>query len=96
MDNISKILRGWANHFADEFNLLPDNIKELSEKRLTICNSCPLRTDYKCDKYKSGPVKETFIYNNVKREKGEIHNGCNCPIDVKSKSPNSQCPLNNW
>lgn len=93
---INEILTGWANSFLDEFNLLPENIKQMSENRLSICNSCPLRTEHRCDNKKEGRVIQTFMYKNQKREIGEIHSGCGCPLNQKSFSPNSQCPLNKF
>ena len=47
-------MAGWANYLKDEFNVLDDETKELSTKRLLICNRCDLRTGNVCDRSKGG------------------------------------------
>ena len=88
---LREIKEGWLNHWFDN-----ESIKELSEKRASICADCPLNVDNYCSRNKKGIVKETFIYNEQLRIKGSIQNGCGCPLSAKTKSPDSQCPLNNW
>lgn len=93
---ILEILQGWGNHFKDEFNLLPKDIKNISEKRLLICNTCPLRVDNSCSSRKKGKVVKTFIYNQKIRNQGELHKGCGCNLAAKTKSLLSDCPLGKW
>jgi hypothetical protein len=46
--NIKTIAEGWYNVIRDELGVLPENIKQLAEKRLTVCSSCPQRKANKC------------------------------------------------
>ncbi len=72
-----------AKEIFDGFlNLVfPDTeVEVLAEKRLKICFKCPIRTNNKCDKAKS--------LNGIK--------GCNCFLNMKTKSPSSSCPLKKW
>lgn len=94
--NISHILEGWANHIKDEFNLLDEKTKELSAKRLLICDKCDVRSNRACDSSKQGVVVEDFYYEGELRNKGEIHKGCSCNLAAKTKCVTCQCPLGKW
>ncbi len=88
------IYQGWKN------DLFPNkDILEIAEKRASICAGCPLNVANTCSSKKFGMVKEDFIYKvrgNEVREKDSMQYGCGCPLSKKTKSPDSQCPLNNW
>lgn len=88
---LKQIKEGWINHWFDN-----DSVKDLAEKRASICANCPLNVNNVCSRNKQGVVKDTFIYNEQVRLEGSIQNGCGCPLSAKTKSPDSQCPLNFW
>ena len=71
---ISDILEGWANKIKDEFGLLEPELKIKSEKRLTICDTCPLRDNNTCSRNRTSFVVETFRYGSeqVDRMKGQL------------------------
>ena len=46
--NISNIATGWFNVVRGELGVLPDNIKQLAEKRLKSCSECPQRKEKRC------------------------------------------------
>lgn len=47
--SIKDILMGWGNLI-----IRPEHITPLMEKRIKICNECPIRTNDTCDKKKGG------------------------------------------
>jgi hypothetical protein len=83
---ISNIIRGWGNIILDELDFLNPVIKEKAEERLNICDTCPLRTNNKCDKTKKG----------INIETGEEVYGCSCNLTAKALDPSSMCPLHKW
>ncbi len=87
------IYDGWKN---DVFTT--PEIAELAHKRSTVCATCPLNIDNTCSKKVTGPVVSTFTYevDGTLRKEGELYKGCGCPLDKKTKAPNTQCPLNRW
>lgn len=86
VSQISQILSGWGNRIKDAFGVLDEETKEMSKKRMLICNTCYMRTGNTCDPRKS-------MKNNIT---GEIARGCGCNISAKSMSPASKCPLDRW
>ncbi len=84
--NVEHILRGWANYVKDTFNILPDDLKEMSAKRLQHCDICEIRTNKSCDPWKEGKHVVT----------GEIVRGCGCNIAAKSMVPEAECPMGKW
>ncbi len=93
---ISDILEGWANKIKDEFGLLEPELKIKSEKRLTICDTCPLRDNNTCSRNRTDFVVETFRYMDEDRIKGQVFKGCGCNLAAKSLCTNCQCPLGKW
>lgn len=93
---LAEILQGWGNQLRDEFDVLPKEIKNLSEKRLSICNTCSLRTDNTCSVKKRGKAVKTFVYKGQMRTKGTEYTGCGCNLAAKTKSVISSCPLGKW
>ena len=93
---IKNILEGWANRVKDELNLLPDDKKQISENRLLICNSCPLRSGNSCSTSKEGIAVKTFKYNGQERIKGKVYSGCGCNLSAKSLCMDCSCPLGKW
>lgn len=84
--NVKHIFEGWANYLRDRFDTLDPSIKELSEKRLRLCDICHMRTGHACDPAKTGLHVVT----------GEQVNGCGCHIAAKSMVPAARCPLGKW
>ena len=86
MSKINEILTGWANTVRDRFNRLHPEVKEISERRLNICNECDMRNGSICD-----PMR---VSQDVKT--GALKRGCGCNLLAKTMSPKSQCPLSKW
>lgn len=86
MSKLDEILIGWANTVKDRFNMLQPEVKEISEKRLNICNECEMRNGSICD--------PTRLSLNVKT--GALTRGCGCNLLAKTMSPSSNCPLSKW
>lgn len=96
MSKLKEIKDGWINHFKDLLGNLDPEIKKEAEKRIAICEECPIRSNFICDPKKKGKAEKNLIYNGVKRTKGLFYKGCGCPIKAKAKSPDSLCPLGKW
>tara|TARA_B110000008_G_C16624749_1_gene426009 strand:+ start:212 stop:472 length:261 start_codon:yes stop_codon:yes gene_type:complete len=86
MKRITDIINGWANLGLDQFNLLDDDIKNISATRLEICNVCPIRQNNTCSTKLHG--------TNVKT--GEVAHGCGCNLSAKTLVKGSECPLGKW
>lgn len=94
---ISNILEGWGNSIKDKFGLLNNpELKNISEKRLLICDKCPLRNDNTCSRNITGSVVKTFRYMDENRLKGQLVKGCGCSLSAKSMCENCQCPRGLW
>lgn len=94
---INNIIAGFSNRMLDKFNKLDEHTKELSQKKLEICKSCPLSGKSRCLSSKSGECVESFYYEDEDEDrfKGEVYSGCGCYKIEKSMSK-SQCPLGKW
>lgn len=86
MSKINEILTGWANTVKDRFNALHSDVKEISEKRLNVCNECDMRNGSICD-----PRRVT-----MNEKTGQLVRGCGCNLLAKTMSPKSQCPAGKW
>lgn len=97
-DSLNNILEGWANNIKNNFGLLSPELKSKGEKRLLICNNCPLRNNNTCSTSRTGEAVTTFLYRNEKtpRQKGVLYKGCGCNISAKTVCDNCQCPLGKW
>jgi hypothetical protein len=84
--NVKHIFEGWANYIKDRFDTLDPIIKDLSAKRLTHCDVCPIRSGHACDPKKSGLHVIT----------GQEVTGCGCHIAAKSMVPDARCPMGKW
>ena len=96
IQKLKNILNGWGNEIKDELGLLDDSIKSAAERRLIICDNCPVRDGIFCSHEKVGVAEKTFVYFSEVRSKGEPFNGCGCHLRAKSKCVNCQCPLGKW
>lgn len=65
----------------------------MSDVRLEICGKCHMNNNGTCSKQRSGYAIKDFVYKEEWRIKGHVYKGCNCPTIVKSKSPESICPI---
>jgi len=86
MKIIKDILQGWGNLVKDQFNLLDQETKELSELRLYNCHYCHLRDGSTCSPGRVGKHIES----------GQLVNGCGCNIAAKTLAPDAKCPLGKW
>ncbi len=94
MSKIEAIVNGW-------FNLAFKNkeVEEIATTRAAMCGSCTLNRNNMCHKRESGKVVKDFeIRPGVLRKKGDIHNGCGCPLSAKTRSmtKSNKCPLGKW
>jgi hypothetical protein len=98
MSKLAEIISGWTNRTLQEFNLLDEEIRIEGERRLTVCNDCPMRVGNSCSPNNRGEAVRDFLYisNNEQRVKGVMYPGCGCNIYAKTVSPLSQCPLDHW
>ena len=63
------------------------------EKRLEICNSCPIYSSGRCNsKLWINPENDDV---STSPKAGYIR-GCNCLIKVKAKNPNNHCIAGKW
>lgn len=83
---VREITDGWFNVAKDMLGDLEPEIKAMAEKRLKICENCPVRGEYTCDSEKCAPHVRT----------GVVKCGCSCPLIAKTKSRYSFCPLGKW
>jgi len=94
---IEQILEGWANSIKDKFGLLNDpELKAKSEKRLLICNTCPMRDGNTCSRKRESVCIVDFVYKDEQRFKGEVYKGCGCSLSSKSLCDLCACPLGKW
>jgi hypothetical protein len=83
--SLKHIAEGWFNSYLDKLNLLDEDIKELGERRMSICSDCPVRSDNRCDRNKT--------HINIS---GAHFSGCGCYIDKKTLCVDCQCPGGFW
>lgn len=78
-------------------NELFDRNAEFHEKRMAICEKCPL--------YKStlvGPMCNRELYLDTSTglvssyPKEGYRKGCGCRLDAKTRNPKNRCPVNKW
>lgn len=69
-----------------------DIIEVETERKLKICQACPLRSSDRCSRSLKGKAIKDFTYRGEKRIKGEMYSGCGCDLRLKLRS-NSKCPL---
>jgi hypothetical protein len=86
INKIGEILEGWGNVVKDQFNAVDPTTKEISRKRLEMCDPCSMRQGNMC----SPSIFGYHIKTNERK------NGCGCNISAKSLSPSSMCPLGKW
>jgi len=86
MGKLSEILDGWGNLIKSNFGLLGEEYQVMAEKRLLICNPCPMRSGNICDPSKMILNKKT----------NQMVNGCGCNIAAKTLSKQSTCPAGKW
>jgi len=86
MSQIREIIEGWANVIKDQFDAVDPVTKQVSKRRLELCNGCPFRQGNVCSPHIWG-------YDIIS---GDKKVGCGCNISAKTLSPSSRCPLNKW
>lgn len=90
--SVTKKITGIINGHV---KLILDSNKELHNKRMKICRSCPLFLPgfiNECnpalwinDKDEASPVK-----------KDGYEKGCGCNLDAKTRLPEKHCPIKKW
>ena len=95
---LNQIIEGWGNLALDNFNLLNDELKKVSEDRFLICDGCPLRDGNRCSTDKEGEALTTFTYKATgeQRVQGIKYKGCGCNLHAKVLCKDCQCPLGKW
>lgn len=80
--NIPNITEGWINSVKDKYDILPLEQREIANKRLEICNSCPLNSE---NAKANLEYKTTLDYYHC--------SSCKCPIDKKVFAMDDKCGL---
>lgn len=62
------------------------DLQLLYEKRIAICNVCPMRYNNFCNPGKK--IKHVVT--------GKLVRGCGCNLSAKVLSKNSKCPAGKW
>lgn len=86
VNKVKEILTGWGNLALKEIGMLNSHTKAEAERRLAICDTCPIRKGNTCSKMNAG---KNVITN-------QLTVGCGCNVAAKAASPKSVCPLNKW
>lgn len=91
-DNYKEIIEGWSNY------IFPDKkVEYIAKSRALICAECPLYlAGMICNPAKEGKAVRDFEYKGELRKEGEMYKGCGCPIETKTRSLSSKCPLGKW
>lgn len=71
-------------------------IEELSKQRFEYCNSCELNKNNTCSSSLQGKAVQDFTYLSEQRFEGNTYQGCGCPLNPKTKSLHSCCPIGKW
>lgn len=85
----SDIIKGYVNE-------LLDNNKDISEKRMEICRSCPLFKD------SFGGICNPNLFMNPETlevseyKRNGFKSGCGCRLKAKTTLKYAHCPLNRW
>lgn len=88
MSNYTEIVDGWKNY------IFPNKkIEYIAKARALICAECPLNVLGICSPLKKGRVVKDFTYKGKVRKEGDEYQGCGCPLEAKTRSLESKCPL---
>jgi hypothetical protein len=91
MPSFREIYNGWKNAVLQNTDKVPAELKQISEERLQICQSCPqLKEQSYIAQYIESWVLPVGQMNNY------YCGACGCPIVQKSFSLESNCPLGKW
>lgn len=106
--NYKGIIEGIKNTALDAFNLLPKSNKELIEKRVAICKSCPFNSenaktslewsmlfyDTLSEEDKANIKLEDLHYDSMRFD---LHCSlCACNIDLKTKCIECKCGIEEY
>lgn len=86
MSQIHDIFQGWGRSIQAKFQSLPEDVQKRSELRMSICDSCHMRSNKVCSPRREGTHVTT----------GEKKKGCGCALLQKTLADNSRCPLGKW
>lgn len=90
------MLTGWGRLVLKKLDMLSENLRALSDGRIKICDTCPMRSSNVCSVKKRGIVVKDFNYKGKPRKKGERVSGCGCNLAAKTLEEKQQCPLGKW
>ncbi len=79
---VSKIINGWYHYLSGD-----TEVEKLANKRAKICAICPHKKESKVF---------AWVKDEIKEINGTICNKCSCPIAMKVRSINENCPINEW
>ena len=84
----TEIVNGWKNV------IFPNKkVEYIAKARALICAECPLNVLGICSPLKKGKVVRDFVYKSKVRKEGDEYAGCGCPLEAKTRSLESKCPL---
>ena len=79
---LSKIINGWTNYFTDN-----SEVEAMAKERIKECITCPEKKESKVF---------SWVKDDIKEISSTVCNKCNCPLAMKVRSINENCPLNKW
>ena len=89
--NPKQILKGTLWYFIYKLNLLPDAKKDDLERKMAICDKCPLKSGIFCSS-----KKQLMTYEKVNGSWTPIRKtGCGCIRMLKALSTDP-CPIGKW
>ena len=88
LKKLKEILTGWKNYLSNNQEVKPE-----ADRRMSICNTCPLQVKGICSKHETRRTVTTFVYQGEIRQIDKIYRGCGCPLKAKVANPDSHCPL---
>lgn len=79
---VSNIIKGWYYYVSND-----TNVEKIATQRAKICAKCP---------HKSESKVFAWVKDEVEEINGSICGKCSCPIAMKVRSINENCPINEW
>jgi hypothetical protein len=96
--NIIEIITGWKN--AMYYNNLPEKTKQLINKRISICTSCPelsiSRKDVKTNNFNFVKILENITGIQKNELNGLTCPKCGCGLNAKVANFGYKCPIGKW
>ena len=80
--NFNKILNGWKN-----YAIKSEVVEKVAEERAEICGRCPFAQE---------KLLLIFVKDDFKEVEGMACTRCDCPLSMKIRSINENCPEKLW